>query len=91
MGGVQFFVIKPGLTASQAAADDNLSADEILTLGTTDDSGVFQTDAAVPRGESYSVIVFARGYRPILADGQVVIPPDAGNPHRVDAEIRRSR
>jgi hypothetical protein len=91
VGGVQFFVIKPGLSASQAAADDNLSADEILTLGTTDDSGLFQTKEAVPRGQSYSVIVFARGYRPILADGKVAIPANAGNPHRVDAEIRKSR
>jgi hypothetical protein len=37
------------------------------------------------------VIVFARGYRPILADGQMVIPANASNPHRVDAEIRRTR
>ncbi len=91
VGGVQFFVVKPGLTASQAAADDNLTAAEILTMGTTDDSGVFRTNAAVPRGQSYSVIVFARGYRPILADDQVAIPANAGNPHRIDAEIRRSR
>ena len=91
VGGVQFFVITPGLRASDAAADDNLSADEILTMGTTDDSGVFQTNEAVPRDQTYSVIVFARGYRSILADDKVVIPNDADNPHRVDAEIRRSR
>ncbi|NNJ10993.1 peptidase M4 family protein [Chloroflexales bacterium ZM16-3] len=91
VGGVQFFVIKPGISASQAAADDNLTADEILTMGTTDDSGVFRTNEAVPRGQAYSVIVFARGYRPILADAQVAIPANASNPHRVDAEIRKSR
>lgn len=91
VGGAQFFVLKPGLSASKAAADDNLTADEILTLGTTDASGVFRTEAAVPKGQSYSVIVFARGYRPILADGQVNIPASAGNPYAVDAEIRKSR
>jgi Zn-dependent metalloprotease len=91
VSGVQFFVLKPGLTAKQAAADDNLSADEILTLGTTDDNGVFQTQAAVPRGKPYSVIVFARGYRPILSDGEVSIPANASNPYAVDAQIRRSR
>ncbi len=91
VGGVQFFVITPGLSASDAAADDNLSADEILTMGTTDNSGIFQTEEAVPRGQTYSVVVFARGYRPILADEKVVIPADASNPHRVDAAIRRSR
>jgi Zn-dependent metalloprotease len=89
--GVQFFVIRPGLTASDAARDDNLSADEVLTYGVTDRNGVFQTDEAVPRGATYSVIVFGSGYRPIIADEEVEIPANAGNPYRVDAQLRRSR
>ncbi|WP_129629439.1 M4 family metallopeptidase [Candidatus Oscillochloris fontis] len=91
VGGVQFFVVKPGVSASQAAADDTLSADEVLTMGVTDDNGLFRTNEAVPRDQTYGVIVFARGYRPIVADNQVVIPANAGNPFRVDAQIRRSR
>jgi hypothetical protein len=89
--GVQFFVIRPELTARQAAADDRISADEILTLGTTDRQGIFQTEAAIPRGQSYSVIVLGAGYRPIIADGEVSIPADARSPYRVDAELRRGR
>lgn len=89
--GVQFFVMRPGLSASQAARDDNITADEVLTYGVSDRQGVFQTQAAVPRGQSYSVIVFGAGYRPIIADNQVNIPADATNPYRVDAELRRGR
>jgi Zn-dependent metalloprotease len=89
--GVQFFVIRPGLTASQAAADDNLSADEVLTYGVTDRQGVYQTQEAIPRGQRYSVIVFGSGYRPIIADQEVEIPANASNPHRVDAQLRRGR
>jgi hypothetical protein len=89
--GVQFFVLQPGVSASQAAGDDNITSDEVLTYGITDRDGVFQTDAAVPKGQSYSVIVFAAGYRPILADNEVAIPADAPNPYRVDAELRRGR
>jgi Zn-dependent metalloprotease len=89
--GVQFFVIRPGLTARQAAADDRIAADEILTLGTTDRQGIFQTEAAIPRGQSYGVIVLGAGYRPIIADGEVNIPADARSPYRVDAELRRGR
>ena len=89
--GVQFIVIKPGLTASEAAADDNITDEEILTSGVTDSKGMYQTEAAVPRGQSYSVIVFASGYRPILGDDEVDIPADATNPYRVDAELRKSR
>lgn len=89
--GVQFFVIRPEITASQAAADDNLSADEVLTFGVTDRDGIFQTGEAVPRGRRYSVIVFAAGYRPIIADQEVDIPANAENPYRVDAQLRRGR
>lgn len=89
--GVQFFVMRPGVTASQAARDDNITADEVLTYGATDRQGVFQTNGAVPKNQRYSVIVFAAGYRPIIADNEVAIPGDATNPYRVDAELRRGR
>jgi Zn-dependent metalloprotease len=89
--GVQFFVMRPGISASRAAADDNISADEVLTYGVTDRNGVYQTQAAIPRGQRYSVIVFAAGYRPIIADNQVDVPNNASNPHRVDAQLRRGR
>jgi Zn-dependent metalloprotease len=89
--GVQVFVIRPGLSASQAAADDNLTSDEVLTYGVTDRQGIYQTQEAVPRGQRYSVIVFAAGYRTIIADEQVEVPANASNPHRVDAQMRRGR
>lgn len=87
--GAQVFVLRPGVSASDAAADDNLSAQEVLTYGTSDQSGVYQTQQPVPRNQQYSFIIVARGYRPILADGEVSIPPDAANPYRVDAQLRR--
>jgi Zn-dependent metalloprotease len=91
--GVQFFVMRtdPPITASEAAADDNLSADEVLTYGVTDRQGIFQTQEAVPRGQRYSVIVFGPNYRPIIADNEVDIPANASNPYRVDAQLRRGR
>lgn len=89
--GVQFFVIRPELSASQAAADDTLSADEVLTYGVTDRQGIYRTQEAVPRGQRYSAIVFAPGYRTIIADREVEIPANASNPYRVDAEMRRGR
>lgn len=89
--GAQVFVLQPGLTASQAAADDNLSAAEVLTYGTTDRQGIYQTNKAVPRGQDYSVIIVASGYRPIVADGELTVPADAENPYPVDAEMRKGR
>jgi Zn-dependent metalloprotease len=86
--GAQIFVLRPGITARQAAADDNLTADEVLTLGTTDRDGIYRTQTAVPRNQTYSVIIIAHGYRPILSDGEVAIPANATNPYRVDAQMR---
>jgi Zn-dependent metalloprotease len=87
--GAQIFIIRPGISASQAAADDNLTADEVLTVGTADRQGLLQSEQPIPRGQSYGVIVFARGYRPIVADGEMNVPANASNPYRVDAQLRR--
>ena len=91
ISGAQIFVMKPGLSASDAAADDNITSDEVLTLGTTDNSGLYQSEEPVQRGQTYSVIVIASGYRPILADDGVEVPNDAENPFPVDATLRRGR
>lgn len=89
--GAQIFILRPGITARQAAADDTLTPDEVLTMGIADDNGGFRTEQPVLRGQSYSVIVVARGYRTILSDGELRIPATATNPYRVDAQMRRSR
>src|SRR5207248_11053384 len=89
--GAQIFILKPGISTAQAAADDTLTDDEVLTEGVADADGVYQTNDAIVRGRSYSVIVVAQGYRPVLADGGVNIPANAGNPFRVDATLRRNR
>lgn len=91
ISGAQVFILRPGITASQAAADDNLTPDEVLTFGTTDKSGTYRTEAAIPRNQRYSAIVIARNYRPIIADNEVAIPANAANPFKVDAQLRRSR
>jgi Zn-dependent metalloprotease len=89
--GAQVFVMKPGVSASDAVADDRITSDEVLTAGTSDGKGYYQSEAAIPLGQTYSVVVIARGYRPIIADDEVPIPADADNPFPVDATLRRSR
>jgi bacillolysin/thermolysin len=91
VSGAQLFFLKPGLSASDAAADDNITSDEVLTVGTADDNGFYRSEAPVQRGQVYSVIVVARGYRAIVADDAVEVPNNASNPFQVDATMRRSR
>jgi hypothetical protein len=89
--GAQFIVLKQGVSASAAASDGRVSADEALTRGTADGNGIYRTEAPVPRGQSYSVIVIAGGFRSVVADGGMNVPPNAPNPHTVNATLRRGR
>ncbi len=91
ISGAQVFVLTPGVTARQAAADDRITQSEVLTMAVTDGDGVYRTQAAVPTNQVYSFIIFNRGYRPILADNEVSVPPNANNPHTVNAVMRQSR
>jgi bacillolysin/thermolysin len=87
--GAQIFVLRPGLSASQAARDDTISDDEVTTYGVSDRRGTYRTQSAVPAGQTYSVIVIARGYRPIIADDGLEVPQGAPNPFEVDVTLRR--
>jgi bacillolysin len=89
--GAQVYVMKPGLSATRAAADDTITRDEVIATGTSDANGYYQSEAAIPIGQTYSVIIIARGFRPIIADDGMDIPADATNPFPVDAQLRRSR
>jgi Zn-dependent metalloprotease len=89
--GAQVFVIKPGTSATQAVADDTITRNEEIATGTTDAKGYYQSDQALPVGQTYSVVIVARGFRPIIADDGVEVPANAENPFPVDATLRRSR
>jgi bacillolysin len=89
--GAQVFIIKPGLSATQAAADDTITTSEVIATAVSDANGLFRTDVAIPVGKTYSVIVIAGGYRPIVADDGMQIPANAANPYSIDAKLRPSR
>jgi hypothetical protein len=91
VSGAQIYFLKPGVSATQASADDRVTTDEVLTYGTTDDSGTYQTNEPIKRGQNYSVIVIASGYRPIIANDGAKVPSTAQNPSILDATLRKSR
>jgi Zn-dependent metalloprotease len=89
--GAQVFILKEGLSATDAAADDTVSRSEVIATGVSDASGLYQTDVAIPRGKTYSAIVIARGYRSIVADDGIDIPSDATNPYGIAVTMRKSK
>jgi Zn-dependent metalloprotease len=90
VAGATIFILKPGVTAAQAGADNRISDDEVQTTATSDARGAFQTKAPLPAGTSYSVIIVARGYRPVVAEGGLQVPRGASNPHTTQVQMRRS-
>lgn len=91
IAGAQLFILKPGLTAAAAAADGNVADDEVLTYGTTDGQGNYRTGAPVTRGKTYSVVIIAGGYRPVIADNGITIAPNASNPTQINVTMRAAR
>jgi bacillolysin len=89
--GAQVFILKEGLSATDAAADDTVTRNEVIASGVSDASGLYRTDVAIPRGKTYSVIIIARGYRPVVADNGIDVPSNATNPYQVDATLRKSK
>ena len=78
------------MTPEEAAADDRVTASEVDTYAISDDKGTFQSQAAVRKGQTYGVIIIARGYRPVVADVGTVVPANDNNPHVVKATLRRA-
>jgi Zn-dependent metalloprotease len=91
VAGARVIVLRPGVSANQAARDNRITADEALTSGTTDRNGLYRTDAPIQRGRAYSVIVIAGDYRSVVADDGLKLPANATNPFAIDATIRRGR
>jgi Zn-dependent metalloprotease len=88
--GAKLFVLRQGLSADDAADDDSVTRDEIIASGISDANGFYRTDVAIPRG-TYSVIVIASGYRPILANDGIKIASNAQGSSVVNASMRPSR
>jgi len=91
VAGARVVLLNPGISASRAAADNNLSTDEVLTTGTTDTNGNYRIAVPVQRGRAHGVIVFAGGYQSIVADNGMNVPGNAPNPFIANAQLRRGR
>ena len=91
VSGAQIFFMKPGISATQAAADGTVSDNEVATYATTDSRGNYQSQDPLATNKTYSVIIVAGQYRPVIADNQVHLTPGSPNPTQVNATIRSGR
>jgi hypothetical protein len=84
--GAYFAVLQPGVTVADFTGDE----DQIYTLAETDRRGYYELPLPLVRGETYSMIIVAKGYRPIAED-DVYVPEDVESPVEVNVTLRRVR
>jgi S1-C subfamily serine protease len=86
--GAAFVALAPGTTI--ADFDANPSEDLFYASGQADAKGYFQLDRALERGEGYSVIVGARGYKRI-AEANLLVEEDSESPLEMSIELQKGR
>ena len=86
--GALFAALTPGITV--ADFDANPSEDLFYAVGQADAQGYFQLDWALERGERYSIIIGARGYKRI-AEEDLLVEEDTESPLEMDIELKKGR
>ncbi|HEU5087971.1 MAG TPA: serine protease [Roseiflexaceae bacterium] len=81
--GALMIVLQPGVTADQFE-ESGFSEDLVATIGTADRSGAYQTTPALPRGQTYTVIVGAKGYQPRAFEDGLEITEDDPDITKID-------
>jgi hypothetical protein len=69
--GVLFFVLEPGVTA-QEWIDADFPDDKLYTAAESDAQGTFACERKLDRNVTYSVLVGAKGYKPLSVDDFVI-------------------
>ncbi len=73
--GAIIFILEPGTTAEEWIKAD-MPEDELYTGAKTDAKGKFVCDRKIDRNVTYSVLVGAKGYKPLVADDFMVDEED---------------
>jgi len=86
--GAALVALVPGTTVSEF--DANPSEDLFYATGQADAQGYFQLDRALERGERYSIIIGAKGYKRVTEDN-LLVEEDSESPLEVNIELQKGR
>jgi hypothetical protein len=70
--------------------DANPSEDLFYATGQADAQGYFQLDQALERGERYSIIIGAKGYKRV-AKNNLLVEEDTESPLELNIELQKGR
>ena len=85
--GALILFLNPGTTVEDFV-DGGQKEEDVYTAGKTDSKGQFELESPLEREVEYSVIVVAKGYKPIAQDGLSV---DADEPDPLELNITLSK
>ena len=86
--GALFAALVPGTTVDDF--DANPSEGLFYAVGQADGEGYFQLDWPLERGERYSIIIGARGYKRIAED-DLLVEEDTESPLELNIELQKGR
>ncbi len=81
--GALYIVLVPGVTVGDWDGEE----DQVYTFAQTDINGYFELPYALERNQSYGVLVWAEGYRPVI--GEDVLIGDEESPYEVEVALQR--
>lgn len=81
--GALYIVLNPGITVGDWNGDE----DQVYTFAQTDINGYFELPYALERNQSYGILVWAEGYRPVIGDD--VFIGDEASPYEVEVALQR--
>jgi hypothetical protein len=85
--GAIVLVLQPGVTV-QDWVDNDQSEDEVFTGAKSDSKGLFTLENPLEREVEYSIVVVAKSYKPLAADG-FIIGPDEEDPVQLDIQMTK--
>ncbi len=85
--GAAFIVLMPGITVDKFGWTD----EEVYTWAESDRNGAYELPKALVRGETYSIIVAAKGYRPVAEDGVRISTDTRAVPSPFELNVKLQR
>jgi serine protease Do len=83
ISGAMIGVLAPGVTISDYMADQE-NEELIIAYGMSDMRGNYEIEPPLERGNSYSIVVMAEGYEPLMVDDALYIDEDAPTRMRME-------
>jgi Zn-dependent metalloprotease len=85
--GAAVYILAPGKTVKQVMADGKVSKGEYIAAAVTDKKGQYIVPDLLARGQNYSAVVIAKGYRSAGSDNILKFDDKTASPQTLNAKL----